>query len=341
MRAAFCTAARHVEVRDVPLPAVEQNGVVVRVRNCGICGSDLHWYVGEFPPPVVCPGHEIAGEVVEVGHDVQGIRTGDAVAVEPLVVCRECAYCRTGDYQLCRRFNVLGMSVAGGLAEYVSVPAYATYRLPAGMDYEIASLTEPTAVCVHGVRLAGVTLGDRVLVLGGGSIGLLSVLAARAAGAAEVAVTARHAHQGEMARRLGATLTFGTDAAGDRERAAWAADCPVDVVIETVGGSANTLNDAIEAVRPAGTVVVLGIFTKPPPCAAVPLVVKEVRVVGSLTYGRSGPRTDFDVALHLLSEEAARVRALITHRFELEAAATAFATAADKSQGAIKVTIGG
>jgi L-iditol 2-dehydrogenase len=340
MRAAFCTAARTVEIKEVPTPTAEPDGVVVRVRHCGICGSDLHWYVGEFPPPSVCPGHEIAGEVVEVGRDVEGLATGDAVAVEPLVVCRECVYCRTGNYQLCRSFNVLGLSRPGGLAEYVSVPAYATYRLPSGMDHEIASLTEPTAVCVHGVRLAGVTLGDRVLVLGAGTIGLLSILAARAAGAAEVAVTARYAHQADMARQLGAARVFGTDSAGDRERSAWAADCPVDVVIETVGGSANTINDAIDSVRPAGTVAVLGIFTNPPACAAVPLVVKEVRLVGSLTYGRSGPRTDFDVALHLLSTEAARVRSLITHRFELQAAAAAFATAADKSQGVIKVTIG-
>lgn len=321
------------------MPAVEPNGVIVRVRSCGICGSDLHWYVGEFPPPSVCPGHEIAGEVVGVGPGVEGVRAGDAVAIEPLVVCRECAYCRTGDYQLCRHFNVLGMSRAGGLAEYVSVPAYAAYRLPSGMDHEIASLTEPTAVCVHGVRLAGVRLGDRVLVLGAGSIGLLSILAARAAGAGEVAVTARHPHQADMARRLGAARIFGTDTAGDRERAEWSADNPVDVVIETVGGSASTINDAIEAVRPAGTVAVLGIFTNPPPCAAVPLVVKEVRMVGSLTYGRSGPRTDFDVALQLLAAEESRVRALITHRFELDEAPAAFATAADKHQGAIKVTI--
>jgi L-iditol 2-dehydrogenase len=339
MRAAFCTAARTVEIRDVPTPTAEPDGVVVRVRNCGICGSDLHWYVGEFPPPSVCPGHEIAGEVVEVGRDVVGIAPGDAAAVEPLVVCRECAYCRTGNYQLCRRFQVLGMSRPGGLAEYVSVPAYATYRLPSGMDHEIGSLTEPAAVCVHGVRLAGVTLGDRVLVLGAGTIGLLSILAARAAGAAEVAVTARHAHQAEMARQLGATRVFETDSAGNRERSAWAADCPVDVVIETVGGSANTINEAIESVRPAGTVVILGIFTHAPACAAIPLVIKEVRLVGSLTYGRSGPRTDFDVALQLLAAEVSRARLLITHRFELQNAAAGFATAADKSQGAIKVTI--
>lgn len=339
MRAAFCTAARSVEIREVPTPTVEPNGIVVRVRHCGICGSDLHWYVGEFPPPSVCPGHEIAGEVADVGRDVKGLAPGDAVAVEPLVVCRECAYCRTGNYQLCRRFSVIGMSRPGGLAELVSVPAYATYRLPPGMDYEIASLTEPMAVCVHAVRLAGVTLGDRVLILGAGTIGLLAIVAARAAGAAEVAVTARHAHQADMARRLGSARVFGTDSAGDRERSAWTADCPVDVVIETVGGTANTINDAIESVRPAGTVAILGIFTNAPAIAAVPLVIKEVRLVGSLTYGRAGPRTDFDVALQLLSAEAARVRALVTHRFALEAAAEAFATAADKSQGGIKVTI--
>jgi L-iditol 2-dehydrogenase len=147
------------------------------------------------------------------------------------VVCRECAYCRTGNYQLCPHLQILGTSRHGGFAEELAVPAYALYALPDGLSFEVGALAEPLAVCVHGVRLAGVGLGDRVLVLGAGSIGLLAVAAARAAGAREVGVTARHPHQAEMARQLGASHVFGSDAKGTQELDQWSAGNRVDQVI--------------------------------------------------------------------------------------------------------------
>ncbi len=338
MRAAFSTGLGAIELREQPAPEPRAGEVVVRVRNCGVCGSDLHWFSGDMPAPGVCPGHEIAGEVIALGAGAGTVRLGDRVAVEPLAVCRECAYCRTGQYQLCPRLEVLGIMRPGGFAEQLAVPAYAVYPLPRDMDFELGSLAEPMAVCVHGVRLAGVTIGDRVLVLGAGTIGLLSVLAARAAGAVEVAITARHPHQAALASRLGARV-FPATAAGEAERMAWSSDCPVDAVIETVGGTADTLADAVMAVRSGGTVAVLGVFTAPPVFPALALVVKEVRLVGSMTYGRAGGRADFDIALAVLAANAAAARELITHRFELPVIGAAFATAADKRGGAVKVTV--
>jgi L-iditol 2-dehydrogenase len=338
MRAAFCQNARRVSLETVSSPRLARGEARVRVRSCGICGSDLHWFLGGFPPPPVCPGHEIAGEVVEVASDEGGLRVGQRVAVEPLVVCRECTYCRTGDYQLCPHLQILGTSRHGGFAEELAMPAYALYPLPDGLDFEVGALAEPLAVCVHGVRLAGTGLGDRVLVLGAGSIGLLSVLAARAAGAEEVGITARHPHQAEMARRLGATHVFGSDAKGMQDLDQWSAGNRVDQVIETVGGTADTIDVAVCAVRRGGTVVLLGVFTQAPRCPALALVVKEVRLVGSLTYGRAGTRADFEVAIQLLARAPA-VREMITHRFGLEGIQAALETAADKSRGAIKVTV--
>jgi len=339
MKAAFCPAPRTIELRDVERPSPAVGEVIVRVRCCGICGSDLHWFHGGFPPPPVCPGHEIAGEIADVGSGVVGVRSGDRVAVEPLVTCGRCSACRTGDYQICRQFQILGTVLDGGLAEYVRVPAYAVFPLPAELDFEIGALTEPMAVCAHAARLGHIRLGDRVLVLGAGTIGLLSVLAARVAGATDVGVTARHPHQAALARRLGASQVFANSAEGQAQLEAFVRDHPVDVVIETVGGHADTLDQAIEAVRPGGTVVILGVFTSRPPCNALGLVIKEVRVIGSLTYGRSGPRADFDVAVDILRTRVALVRELITHRFELNTVQTAFETAADKAQGAIKVSV--
>lgn len=339
MRAAFCTAPGNFELRDVPYPQAEAGQVLVRVRSCGICGSDLHWYHGSFPPPPVCPGHEIAGEVAAVDSADAGVAVGDRVVVEPLVVCGACPACRVGDYQLCSAVRVLGISRPGGFAECVSVPQERLYRLPAALDFAAGGLAEPAAVAVHGVRLGHIALGDRVLVLGAGTIGLFCVLAARAAGATQVAITARYPHQAEMARRLGATHVFGSGPEGDRERDDFTAAGPPDVVLETVGGTGETLNEAIQSVRPGGTVVVLGVFFSQPPCDALFLMLKEVRVVGSITYGRAGPRADFTIALQLLASNAAVVNDLVTHRFGLERIGEAFDAAADKRRGAIKVAV--
>lgn len=337
MRAAFCNGPEQLEVREVPEPVPGPGEVVVRVRSCGICGSDLHFYHGALPPPPVCPGHEICGEVYEVGQAVH-LRPGDRVAVEPLVVCRECVYCRTGDYQLCRQFRLLGAMVDGGFAEYVRVPAYAAFPLPANVDCEVGALTEPLAVTVHAVRLAPVRLGHRVLVLGGGTIGLLAVAAARAAGAGEVWITVRHPQQARAAAALGAARVF-TDPADSSTLASATTDHPVDVVIETVGGRAETLNEALQHVRPGGTVAVLGVFAAMPALNALLLLMKEVRMVGSLTYGRPDPQADFDIALHLLAADPERYRQLITHRVSLAEVARGFALAGDKRAGSIKVAV--
>jgi L-iditol 2-dehydrogenase len=339
MRAAFCSAPGVVEVRDVPTPSPAAGEAVVRVAACGICGSDLHWFLGHLPPPSVCPGHEIAGEVASCGAGVVAVREGDRVAVEPMVVCRECRYCRTGRPQLCLRLRILGMRRPGGLADSVLVPAYALFPLPASIDGALAALTEPMAVCVHAARLAAVALGQRVLILGAGTLGLLAIVAARAAGAAEVLIAARHPHQAEMARRLGAARVFATTADGERARAAYAADHAIDLVIETVGGSADTVTDALQTVAPGGTVCIVGVFAMPPSLPALALIGKEVRIVGAMLYDRAGPRADFEIAMGLLERHRDLAAGLITHRIGLDDVQSAFTTAADKRSGAIKVSV--
>lgn len=337
MRALFGTGTRAVEVREVERPAPPAGHALVRVRACGICGSDLHWFHGGFPPPPVCPGHEIVGEVAEVGTDTRGVRAGDRVAVEPLVVCGRCDACRRGDYQLCGGFRLIGTAVDGGLADYLIAPARALFQVPAGLAWDVAALSEPTAVCVHAARLADLTAGDRVLVLGAGTIGLLCVMVARASGASAIAIAARHPHQQAMARALGATHVFASE--DDAARRAVLDAVAADVVFETVGGNADTIEEGLQAVRPGGAVVVLGIFTKSVNVNPLMLVAKEVRLLGSLTYGHAGARADFEIAIDLLAANRERAAALITHRFTLDAAQQAFETAGDKRAGAIKVVV--
>lgn len=338
MRAAFCLEPRKTELREIPDPKPASGEVVVRVHNCGICGSDLHFFSGQFPPPPVCPGHEIAGEVAEVGPGVGNVRAGDLVVVEPLVTCRQCNFCLSGNYQLCPELRVLGNMVHGGFADYVRVPASAVFPLPAKLDMAVAALAEPLAVAVHGLRLVPVCAGDRVAVLGAGTIGLMSVAAARASGASEVWVTARYAHQAEAARRLGASRVF-TGSAAYLELAEAGSQRPPDVVVETVGGQADTLEQALPLVRRGGTVVVLGLFTSMPALNGILLVIKEIRIVGSMTYGRTIAGADFERALDILSRRAQDFASIVTHRYPLEQIQAAFSTAADKHSGAIKVSV--
>ncbi len=337
MRAAVLTGPRAFEVRDVPLPAPGPSEVLVRVRNCGICGSDLHFYRGDFPAmPNLIMGHEIAGEVAEVGEGVTSVTAGDRVAVEPLLVCNHCGYCRSGDYQLCPERKLLGTFAPGGFAEYVCVPASTLYRLPGTLPFDAGALVEPIAVCVHGLRLVRFEGGERVLVLGAGTIGLATILTARALGASDVAITARHPHQKAAAEALGARVFDAGDAAS-LSQATGAA--PPDIVVETVGGRANTFEQAIQLVRAGGRVSLLGLFTGPVSLNATLFLLKEVAAAGSITYGRPGVRADFDHAVDIVRRYTEDVRRLITHRVTLDAIGEGFAAAADKSTGSLKVTV--
>jgi len=339
MRAAHVSGPGQIELRSVPLPRPGDNEVVVKVGACGICGSDLHSYAGTLPPPRGCPGHEMAGEVAELGSGVRGVKAGDHVAIEPIIRCGRCRGCAVGSYQLCDHFRVLGTTHDGGFADFVRVPAYAVFPLPQRMESAVGALAEPLAVGVHGVRLGGVRIGERVTILGAGTIGLLAILATRAAGATDIAITARHAHQAAAARLLGANDVFAANDDGMTALRRSAERDPIDVVIETVGGEADTLNDGLAIVRKGGRIVVVGLFSRPPTLDPLLLVMKEPRIVGSLTYGREGPRADFEIAIDLLTRRADQVARLVTHRFGLEAIGQAFATAADKSSGAVKVIV--
>jgi L-iditol 2-dehydrogenase len=340
MPAALFAAPHTFEIKEVEVPTVEPGGVLVRVSQCGVCGSDLHFYRGELPLPAgTCMGHEMSGEVVEVGPGVEDFGPGDRVCIEPLLVCGTCQYCRGGQYQLCHQRRLLGAPLPGGFAHYVQAPAYCIYRLPDAIDYEVGSLVEPLAVATHGLRLGGASVGERVLVLGAGTIGLMAVVAAREMGAASVAVCGRHEHQRKAA------LTLGADAAVEDSReglaslsgSAW--DSPFDLVVEAVGGHADTLSQALNMARFGGRIVVVGLFTQPTTLNATAVMLKEMQLVGAMTYGRAGTRSDFDLSLEIAGRQATALRSLVTHRFPLERTGEAFETANDKKTGSLKVSV--
>jgi threonine dehydrogenase-like Zn-dependent dehydrogenase len=339
MRALVAEAPGRLALHRLPRPEPGPGEVRVRVGACGICGSDLHLHAAGLFPTGITPGHEMAGFVDALGEGVEGLTGGDSVCVEPFRTCGVCPACRTGRDPICREARLLGFQAPGGLAEYVLAPARRLFRAPADLPMPLAALAEPLAVVVHGLRRGGFAGGQRVLVLGAGSIGLLSVLAARALGAAEVLVTARHPHQAERARALGADRVLEEARADPAALDALGRETPVDLVLETVGGSADTLRAAVAAVRPGGCVSVLGLFLGSVALDPMPLLLKETTLAWSYCYARDGHRPDFEDAIALLSSERDAIDSLLTHRVSLDEADRAFALAADRSAGVVKVSV--
>ena len=314
---------------DIKPPPLADGWVRLRVAACGICGSDLHQYRRELRARTGgAPGHECVGTVLD---GPKGLR--DALyAVEPWTHCRSCDLCLAGLYHLCAKSLLIGGQLPGGLAEFIDAPAYGVHVVDASVPPLEASMAEPLAVCVRGVHLAELQMDSRALVLGGGSIGLLTGLLARDR-ATSVAITVRYPHQRVAAERLGLT------AISEQDAEAWARDHEPDVVIETVGGHADTINQAIRYCRRGGRVVVLGIFSKPTPIEGMQLVTKEVHVTGSIIYGPGRRGSEFRAGVGLLPRYLGEIRALQTHQFPLSQVRDAFECADDKKSGAIKVTL--
>jgi len=343
MRAAVATGGLHVE--EVPLPEPGPGEVRVRVLACGICGTDLHFEKAGLWAPGCIPGHEMLGEVDALGDGADGVARGDRVAVEPLVACGACPACRSGRPAICPGSQVLGIHRPGGFADYTVAPAQRLFPVPADLPPEVGALVEPMAVCVRGVRRGALAPGERVLVLGAGTIGLLSVLAARELGAGEVWASARHPHQAELARALGAARVLREDEATPEALRNVSREAEIDLCVETVGGGADTLHGAAAALRPGGRISVLGVFFGDVAVDALSLFLKEATLAWSNCYAHPpeapGSRrgADFETAAELVSRHRSELSPLVTHRRPLGEIDRAFAEAQDKRAGAVKVSV--
>ena len=318
-------------IEQVAVPPVPEGFVLVEVERCGICGSDLHWYHGAAEPRTVCPGHEIAGIVRGTPPARSGLRDGTRVAIEAIHTCGHCRHCEEGDRQLCAKLEILGLHRPGGFARFVVIHPRHILALPADLGPAAGALVEPLAVAMHAVRIAGGIRDRSALILGAGSLGLLTAYAAREMGAARTTITARHPHQNTAARALGIDAVEPPDgASGD-----W------DFVFETVGGpSTSTLDEALRRVRPGGTVVLSGLFHAPPQFDALALMSREIRLCGANCYGTAAGKSDFQAAADLIARDSDRlVSSLVTHTVALADFGRAMDIAADKSSGSIKVQV--
>ncbi|MBN9745180.1 MULTISPECIES: zinc-dependent alcohol dehydrogenase family protein [unclassified Amycolatopsis] len=331
MRAAIVDRPGEIRVGEVPDPKPGERQVVVKVGACGICGTDLHIADGHFPPtpyPIV-PGHEFSGEIVELGADVPAEwKVGDRVAVDPSIYCGYCTPCRSGHGNLCANWNATGDTVNGAFAEYVAVPADTCYRMPDSMTWEQGALVEPVSCAVHGVRRIGVEAGERFLVVGAGTMGLIMQQLLIRAGA-HVTMVDRNAARLPRATDLGATAVAADVSELDDERFDAAVDCT---------GAAPAIEAAFNALHRGGRLLVFGVAPAEARVALSPFRIynDEITIVGSMAVLNS-----YGNALDLVANGYIDTEALITDTLPLEQYPEALAKMRSGSGLKIQVLPGG
>jgi L-iditol 2-dehydrogenase len=305
---------KHLEMVRMDEPKAGPDDVLVRVRACGICGSDVHGFdgsTGRRIPPLVM-GHEAAGEVASVGANVTDLRPGDRVTFDSTIYCGQCYHCSRGEVNLCENRQVLGVSPGeyrrhGAFAEYVVVPRRIVYRLPDNLSYEQAALIEAVSVAVHAVNLTPLTLGDTAVVVGSGMIGVLAVQAIRAAGCTRVIAIDLDEGRLQLAKQLGATDTLaikaGDPAAAVREMTGGRGAA---VAIECVGAT-DPIRTAIACVRKGGAVTLVGNLAPDIDLPLQSVVTRQIRVQGSCASCGEYP-----ASIELMSRGAIRVDPLIS-----------------------------
>ncbi len=328
MLAARWHGRRDVRVERISVPVPGPGEVLLRVRWCGICGTDVEEYREgptvipvDRPNPItgqrapVTLGHEFAGTVVAVGDGVAAFAPGDRVAPDVCLFCGTCRYCLRHEFALCESWATIGFHADGGLAEYARVPAALCRPLPASIGEDEAALIETTEVAVRAIRHGAVHLGDTVAVVGDGAVGLIVAQVARAAGATRVVLL------GHRPARLAVGLRLGADAAIDTGDAAWpeafadaTAGLAADVTVEC-GGTSGAIRDSIAATRKGGRVVLLAVTSAPIPVDTWPIVAGELTVVGSVQHHFD---EDLPAAIDLIASGRVDVRSLITRRIPLE-----------------------
>lgn len=343
MHAAILHGARDIRVEACPQPEPGPGMALLRVRRAGICGSDSHYFAhgdcGPFVPtrPFIL-GHEFTANVVALGEEMTAPAVGTRVTVNPARACGVCSYCTGGRRNLCRKTIMLGSASTrpptdGAFAEFVTVRADQCHMLPADMDDASGATMEPLAVALHAVKRAGSVSGKRVLVVGGGPIGLLTAMTARAFGATPVALSDIVAARRKTALDMAADVTLDPTAKDLADEVRSLSGDGFDVILEASGARA-ALRQAFDLVRPGGTIVQIGTLgTEDVPLPANQLMLREVQFLGSFRYGDV-----FDEAIRLAASGRVKLQPLITGLFPLQQAAQAMAQAADKSN-ALKVQI--
>lgn len=337
MKASRFLGNKTFAVADLPTPHAGPGELVLRNQVCGVCGTDVHIYHGEpgsadVNPPVVL-GHEYSGEVVEVGEGVTGFAVGDHVTVDPNIYCGHCAYCQNGKKQLCPSMEAIGVTRDGGFAQYSRIPAAQAFKLEPTVPWEAAAMAEPLACCLHGIDLAGIQVGDKVCVVGGGAIGLLMVQLAKLSGASQIVLSEPNEKRRQVGLQLGANAALDPTRPDAQEAFAQVLDGGANVVIECVG-NVSAVKSAFQFAGKGATVL---LFSVPKVDATFDLPLfdvykKELTIKGSFVNPDTHAR-----AVALINSGKVDFGPIITHRFTLDQLPEAIAM--QMSDASIKVVV--
>lgn len=318
MKAAiFEQIGRPLQIGQIATPTPKKGEILLKVHRCGICGSDLHM----TEDPVFCIptgavlGHEFSGTIVETGPSVTRFKVGDRVTALPINSCGACASCLAGEPAWCHSMSLQG----GGYAQYLTVHERQCVRLPAALSDEDGALVEPLAVGLHGVLLADMKPGAKVMIVGAGPIGLAVIYWAKAMGAGRIAVSANSRQREGLALEMGADIFVDPSNGVTSEAVTDALKGPPDIVFECVG-KPGLIQQCVTLVRPRGTVVVLGLCTGMDTIDPFAAIQKEVRIQMAVFYGIA----DFEQAVRSLDTGMVEPRAMITDRISLDDLPTKF-----------------
>ena len=336
MRALVFDGPGEMPLREHPDPSPGPGEVVVAVRAAGICGSDVHGFLGATGRRRVgvVMGHEAAGDVAEVGPGVTSVRAGDRVILRSILTCGRCERCRRGQSNLCQERQGMGMHFDGAYAERIVVPESLLLVMPDTLSYEEGALVEPLAVAMHAVNITPFALMDFVVVVGAGAIGLLTLLAARLRGAGSIVITDRSAHRLAVARSLGADLTIDVTAQDPVELVLAATDGRgADAVLEAVGIGATAVQ-SLRVARSGGHVTWIG---NSAPTAELPiqeLVTRELTLRGSYGF-----REEFEQAADALAAGTVDARRIIERLAPLDEGSDLFRELGAGELDAVKVVL--
>lgn len=325
-------------VQEVPEPTVSENDVLVKVLACGICGSDVHGYLGltgRRTPPMTM-GHEFSGQVVELGNMVQTFKKADKVIVQPLNFCGECVNCRRGNTNMCLNGKLFGvMAVDGAMAELVAVPQKLLFRLPEGCSYEVGALAEPFAVAHGALKKVGSLKNKTVLIVGAGTIGLCILQLAKLQGPKLVIVSDLSDSRLKVARQLGADRTINPGKEDYLEAVAgFTEGAMVDVSIEAVGIAA-TVNQAIKSLKRLGVCLWVGNSAREIEVNMQEIVTRALKIVGTYIY----THREFGEVINIMGTGRLGAAQLISEVVSLQEAPDAFRMLHERPDSFIKILI--
>lgn len=341
MTAAVLNKPLDMKIKQVPIPVPKADEALLKVYCIGVCGSDVHYYehgrIGRYvvEKPIIL-GHELAGEVIEIGSAVQNVKVGDRVAVEPGVTCGRCEYCKSGRYNLCPDVQFMATPpVDGAWSQYVTIRSDFLFKLPDEISYEQGALLEPLSVGIHAMNRAKVTPADRVLVTGLGPIGLLAIQAAKMYGVSEIYATDIVPFRQELAKEMGVTAVINPMETSVKEAIEeLTGGRGVTVVVES-SGNAHAVGDAIHAVKRGGRIVLVGMpAVDDIPVNVNTIIDSELDVYGLFRYANTYPG-----AISALMNGSVDIEKVITHKFSLEQTVEAVETARTQKDTSIKVMI--